>query len=486
VNIKKAEKIVKDLGRLVGPEKVIIDKDILKEDLVNYIGYVKNEVYKKLYLDPMPICVVKPDNEVEVSKVLSYLNENRINCVPKTGRSGCTAGGVPGDDVTVIVDGSGMNKIIKFDDENMQVTVQCGTPIEYLENFCNKKGYTTGHFPQSLPLAHIGGLIATRSIGQFSTLYGGIEDLVVGLKVVMPDGRKIRIKNVPRRAAGPDIRQLFIGSEGALAFITEATLKIFKFDVKNRWMNAYAVKDMDTGLKILQEIMTNGYKPAVARLHDDVEAKGDPHNKAVGYSRFVRPGESILLFIADGPEDITSVTGKAIDKFAKKAGARDVGKKPLELWLIHRNDSNKTLLDNEELRNDCVRDTIEVAANWTEIGQIYKNVCKRIADENFPGLVRFSGHSSHSYINGTNIYFMFAFKAEKDPKETRDKYFRFIGMIFEEVLSLGGTIAHHHGIGKHRVPWIKDEHGSAYILLKMIKDAMDPNKIMNKGTLFVE
>lgn len=479
MSILQVEKIVNDLSKLVGSEKVITDKDILKEDLIDNVGYRRYEIFKNQYVAPMPICVVKPDNENEVSKILSYLNENRINCVPKTGRSSSTGGGEPGDDMTVIIDGSGMNQIIKFDEENMLITVGCGTPIEYIENYCNKKGYTTGHIPQSFPVAQIGGLIATRSIGQFSTLYGGIEDLVIGLKAVLPNGEIIKIKNVPRRSAGPDIRHLIIGSEGALAFITEATLKIFKFDEKNRWMNAYAVKDMDTGLKILQEIMTNGYKPAVARLHDEIEASWD-------YSKFVKSDESILLFIVDGLEDIVEVTRKAIDNIARKAGARDVGSKPVEIWLNHRFDCNNTMLDNEDLRNDCCADTLEVAANWTEIGLLYKNVCNRIAEENFPGLVRFSGHSSHSYLNGTNIYFMFSFKGDNDIDKTREKYFRLIGLIIDETLRLGGSISHHHGIGKFRVPWIRDEHGSSYILLEKIKDAIDPNKIMNKGTLFAE
>ena len=477
MSTQENERIVKELGELISSEKVITDKDILREELMNHVGYRRYEIFKGQYVAPLPICVVKPDDEDEVSKVLSYLNENKINCIPKTGKSGSTGGGEPGDDKTVIIDGSGMNEIIKLDEENMLVTVKCGTPIEYLENYCNKKGYTTGHIPQSFPLAQIGGLIATRSIGQFSTLYGGIEDMVVGLKAVLPNGKKIEIRNVPRRASGPDIRHLFIGSEGALAFITEATLKIHKYNKNNRWINSYAVKDMDTGLKILQKIMTSGYKPAVARLHDETEAQWH-------FSKFVKPDESILFFLVEGPEDIVNVTVKAIENIAKEGGARSLGEKPVEIWLNLRFDCNETMFDNDDLRNDCSSDTLEVSANWSEIGQLYKNTLKRIEKEDIPGLVSFSGHSSHSYLTGTNIYFIFLFKCYDDIDKARETYFKLIGCIIDETLKLGGSMSHHHGIGKFRVPWIKDEHGSSYILLKMIKDVMDPNGIMNKGTLY--
>lgn len=472
---KNTQVIIRELQALIGKEKVITDSEILRRQSIDYVGYRNFERYHREYLAIVPICITKPDNVQDVSKILVYLNENKINCVPKTGYSGATGGAEAGDDVTVVIDGSNMNRIIKFDEQNMLVTVQCGTPLEYLEKYLNKKGYTTGHYPQSLPMAQMGGLVATRSIGQFSTLYGGIEDMVIGLEAVLPDGRIIRIKNVPRRSAGPDIRHLFIGSEGVLSYITEVSVKLFKYNPDSRWMQAYAVKDMETGLEILREIMINGYKPAVARLHDSGEA-------ATSYSQFVNEGESILLFIVDGPKEIADVTGAAIESISCKSDARPVGTKPLEQWLIHRNDLCDQMDDNNNLRNDVVAETCEVAANWTEIGQIYDNVMQRVMNE-IDDLVYITGHSSHSYINGTNIYFMYGYKALKDFDKNRDMYFKLLGIILEETLKLGGTIAHHHGIGKYRANWTKEEHNGAYCLLEMLKNAFDPKGIMNKGTL---
>ena len=131
----------------------------------------------------------------------------------------------------------------------MQATAQCGVPLQALEDEARKLGLTTGHSPQSKPVAHMGGLVATRSIGQFSTLYGGIEDMVVGLEAVFPGGDVARIKNVPRRAAGPDIRHVVIGNEGALCFITEVTVKLFPYLPENNTYLGWTLKSMKTGLR---------------------------------------------------------------------------------------------------------------------------------------------------------------------------------------------------------------------------------------------
>ena len=172
-----------------------------------------------------------------------------------------------------------MNEILSIDPINMQATAQCGVPLQVLEDRARELGLTTGHSPQSKPVAHMGGLVATRSIGQFSTLYGGIEDMVVGLEAVFPSGEVARIKNVPRRAAGPDIRHIVIGNEGALCFITEVTVKLFPYLPENNVYLGWTLKSMKTGFEVLREVMVAGYKPSVARLYD-------PEDGSIHFSHF--------------------------------------------------------------------------------------------------------------------------------------------------------------------------------------------------------
>ena len=214
------QEIIQGLQGIVAPDRVLSDEASVLEATKDYCGF---RVYQRAdgkNCAPRAACVVQVSSTQEASAVLGFLNENRIDVVPRTGGSSVTLGLEP-QEGGVILDGSRVNRVLDLNETNMTVTVECGTPLEYLEKYVNEKGYTTGHFPQSLPMASVGGLVATRSIGQFSTLYGGSEDLVVGLEAVLADGEVIRIKNVPRRSCGPDLRLLFIGNEGTLAFVTE-------------------------------------------------------------------------------------------------------------------------------------------------------------------------------------------------------------------------------------------------------------------------
>ena len=471
--------IIKGLQAIVPGDRVLSDEQSVLDAAKDYIGF---RVYQRAdgkNFAPRAACVVKVASAEEASEVLKFLNENSIDVVPRTGGSSVTMGVEP-QEGGVILDGSLMNKIIEVNERNMTVTVGCGTPLEYLENYLNERGYTAGHFPQSLPMASIGGLVATRSIGQFSTLYGGIEDLLVGLEAVLADGQIIRIKNVPRRSCGPDLRQIFIGSEGTLGFVTEATLKIFKYRPEERWMCAFGVKDMETGFNMIHDIVTDGYKPAVIRLHDAAEAL-----MILGLHDIGLPdGYAIMLFLCEGPKAIADVTGAAIERYAEKYECKNLGAKPVQSWLKTRNEVCSKMDDGQYYKMGAVADTCEISGNWDVISKIYDAVTTRLPEEN-DSLLYVGGHSSHSYMQGTNIYFTFGFM--EDGSETaQEDYMKVISVIMEEVLRYGGSIAHHHGSGKYRTKWMPQEHGSSYPIMYMLKDAMDPKHILNKGVLLVD
>lgn len=469
--------IVEGLVRILGEEKVITDEQVLKESSID--RYRKYEDICGVYTQPIPAAVVKIESTEEVSKVLKFANENIINVVPRTGHSATEGGLETAVENSIVVDGSGMNKIIKIDKYNMQVTCECGVSLEVVENILREEGYTTGHSPQSKPLAQMGGLVATRSIGQFSTLYGGIEDMVVGLEAVFPNGEIVRIKNVPRRAAGPDIRHVIIGNEGVLCYITEVTVKIFKYMPENNTFLGYTLENMKTGFEILREVMIEGYKPSVARLYD-------PEDGNYYFSHFA-DGKCVLVFMAEGPKAIADGTAKAIDEIARKYDeCKKVDSQLIKNWFDNLNwDPAKVAAERVEIaETQNLGFTTEVSGSWEIINDIYENAMERICNE-IPDITMIGGHSSHSYINGTNVYFMYYYNlVDIKPEEEITKYHDPIqNIIVEETLKAGGSMCHHHGVGKHRTHFIKQEHESAYSILETLKKAFDPKDIMNMGTI---
>ena len=476
------EQIVKGLKEIVGQNQVITDEQVLKEN--SHDRFRKLESIFGIYTNPLPAAVVKVQNANQLASLLKYLNANRINCVPRTGSSATEGGLETVIENSVVIDGSDMKKIVKIDTYNMQATAQCGVNLETLEEELRQQGYTTGHSPQSKPLAQMGGLVATRSIGQFSTLYGGIEDMVLGLEAVFPNGEITRIKSVPRRACGPDIRHIIIGSEGALCYITEVTVKIYKFEPQNNIYLGYAVNHMKEGFEILREVMINGYRPSVARLYDPED--GVQH----GFNQFAE-GKSLLIFMTEGASRLSKATAEAIEEITSRyPNCQKVDSKIIEKWFTHLNwGLEKVAKEREFIRKNLnMGFTTEVSGNWDVVYQIYENSLKRIREE-FPhakDLTMLGGHSSHSYQTGTNIYFVYDYNVvDCKPEEEIHKYHVPLNsIIVEETLKLGGSMVHHHGIGKHRTRWTKEEHGSAYYLLKGLKEVFDPHEIMNKGTIY--
>jgi alkyldihydroxyacetonephosphate synthase len=470
--------VVQHLTQMLSVEQVITDAEQLKRSSVDNFRKLQNIF--DVHTMTMPTAIVMVRSTDEVAKVLAFADEHGVNVVARTGGTATEGGLESGAEQSIIVDGSLLNQIVKIDAYNMQATVQCGVPLQALEDEVRKVGLTTGHSPQSKPIASMGGLVATRSIGQFSTLYGGIEDMVVGCEVVFPGGEVSRIKNVPRRAAGPDIRHIVIGNEGALCYITEVTVKLFPYMPENHIFMGWTLKDMKTGFEALREVMVAGYHPSVARLYDFED--GQLH-----FSHFAQPDDCILLFMAEGNAGITRATADGIHELvAKFPGLTPVDPAHIEEWF---NDlvwgPDKVTREDDRIRTTRnVNRTTEISADWSSINDIYEAVIPRIRAE-INGITLLGGHSSHSYINGTNMYFNYFYDLiDCEPEEENDKYYLpIISIICEETLRFGGSIVHHHGIGKARAPWVRAEYGSSFFMLETLKKAFDPNGIMNIGTI---
>jgi len=449
--------------------------------------YKKYAKARKVLDVPMPVAIVYPRTTEETARVLSLCNAHGINVIPRSGKTATEGGLENWKENTLVVDARDLNQIIKIDEYNMQATVQAGVILQGLENELNQLGLTTGHSPQSKPVAKYGGLVATRSIGQFSTLYGGIEDMVVGLECVFPDGHVSRIKNVPRRSGGPDIRHIVIGNEGSLCYITEVTVKIYRYFPQNHTFFGYLIKDVASGIKVLREVMVNGYRPSVARVYSEEDAQQHFYH--------FHKGKCVLLFMAEGNKGIVQATCAGIEEAVEKYKdgiIEQVDSHLIATWFKNLNWSQQDIDDEFQgmIDNDSHAGfTTEVSADWETIPTLYDNVIKRVRAE-FPrahDLTMLGGHSSHSYINGTNLYFVYNYAIHCAPEDEMRVYHHPIQrIIVEETLKLGGSMCHHHGIGKYRNEWTKAEHGSAYYMLEKLKEAFDPKGIMNFGTIFYQ
>lgn len=471
--------IVEGVTALLGADSV--DTDPRELELASVDRFKKYQAVHGIFSGPLPAVIVYPRTSSQVADVLAFADEHLINVVPRTGRTATEGGLETVVEDTIVLDGSRMDAIVEIDEQDMQVTVQCGVPLQRLEDELRARGLTTGHSPQSKPLAQYGGLVATRSIGQFSTYYGAIEDMVTGLEAVFPDGTVRRIKSVPRRAAGPDIRHVVIGNEGALCVITEITIKVFRYYPEHIRFFGYLTDDFDAGIDAVRDLVTAGYRPSVCRVYS-------PEDANQHFAHF-SAGRNVVVLSAEGPQYLAEATARAITERFAVDGFDRVDDALIERWFDGLNWGQDAIEAEKEamLRDAHLGYTTEVSIDWSGVGELYRAVMGRIRAE-FPrahDLTMLGAHSSHSYQTGTNLYFVYDYRIDCEPAEEIDLYHVPINaIVVEEALRLGGSMVHHHGIGKYRTPWTRQEHGTAYPLLEGLKRVFDPNGIMNAGTVF--
>jgi alkyldihydroxyacetonephosphate synthase len=473
------QSIVAAMTELLGSHAVETGDEQLKAASVD--RFRKYTAVHGIYDGPIPAAIVYPSRTADVAAILRFADQNLVNVVPRTGRTATEGGLETVVEDSLVVDGSRMNAILSIDPVDMMVTVQGGVGLQELEDILRARGLTTGHSPQSKPLAQLGGLVATRSIGQFSTLYGGIEDMVVGLEAVFPGGQVTRIKNVPRRAAGPDIRHIVIGSEGALCFITEVTVKLFRYLPENNRYFGFLLDDFGNGIDALRELITAGYRPSVCRVYSPEDARQH-------FADFYQ-GRSVVVFVAEGQKGIVEATAEAIEELFAGRPHQRVDSGLIQRWFENLN-WGQDQIDAERaamLEHAHLGYTTEVSVNWSQVNALFDAVMARIRAE-FPragDLTMLGAHSSHSYQTGTNLYFVYDYTINCSPREEIEVYHKPLNaIIVTEALRLGGSMVHHHGVGKYRTPWVGEEHGSAYYLLSTLKHAFDPHGVMNAGTIF--
>jgi len=415
----------------------------------------------------LPSAVARPNDAVQVAAVLEVCNAAGVPVTPVAGTSGVCGGIIPlfGG---ISLDLTGLNGIVDVDEVSLLVDVRAGTFGDTFEDALRwDHGLTSGHWPQSIALSTVGGWVACRGAGQYSTRYGKIEDMVVGLEVALADGRLIRTGGTaPRAATGPDLTQLFVGSEGTLGVITEAKLRVHPEAPAQR-RAAFGFPRFDDGLEACRRILRRGATPAVLRLYDHTES-----------ARSFQVDEvSALIVIDEGDPAIIDAVMHVVGEECGAAAALD-GDLPGQ-WLDHRNEVPPL---ESLVRAGIVADTVEIAGSWKALPRIYEAaVAALMAVE---GTIAASAHQSHSYTDGGCLYFTFAGRPPgTGPAGSEAYYRRAFDAVMAATTEAGGAVSHHHGIGLNRARYMRDYLGPAFALLATTKQALDPRGILNPGKL---
>lgn len=411
-----------------------------------------------------PDAIVKPQTVDEVSAVLRWASETRTPVTP-WGLGSAVTGACLTEHGGVTIDISAMDATIAIDETNLMVTAQAGKRGDILEAELNAKGYTLNHSPQSLNRSTVGGWVATRATGQFSSRYGGIEDLVVSLEAVLPDGTIIETKKTPRAAIGLDTKELFLGSEGTFGIVTQVTAKIFPI-AQDRIFEAVAFTTVEAGIEVLRHITRDGLKPFLVRYYDEDEARHAM--KDISF-------DSCVLFLGFEGAGARAEYDAALEICARYQGQK-LGPKPVEAWMDRRYDFSA--IENVLAGPGGVAETIEIVDFWDSIEGTYHELKKALA----PLAHEVLGHFSHVYAQGTSLYMILVGSAEDAP--AAERRLREIWDVSMRIcLKRGAAVSHHHGVGLARLPYIAEDLASAYGLNSMVKQAIDPHNIMNRGKL---
>ncbi len=408
--------------------------------------------------------VARPASTGEVAAVLAACNDARVPVTPAGGRSGVLGASIPvfGG---VLLDLTALQGIVSVDAVAGIVEVLPGTFGPELEDeLRTAHGLTVGHFPQSFDIATVGGWVACRGAGQYSTRYGKIEDMVVGLEVVLADGSIVRTGGFPAGAQGPDLTQLFVGSEGTLGVVSRVWLKAHPVPPSEQ-RAAYAFASFEDGLEACRRILRRGATPAVLRLYDAPESQRGQGGD----------GEyCVLLVLDEGDETLVAATMAVVDD--ECAAATPLPRELVERWMHHRNDTSAL---QALTRKGFVVDTLEIAAPWSALPAIFDGV--RAAMMAVPHARAATCHLSHSYLDGACLYFTFA--ATPPPGEIDATYVALWDAGQRAVLANGGNLSHHHGVGLNRARFVPQALGSALPVLQSLKQALDPHGILNPGKL---
>lgn len=428
-----------------------------------------------------PDAILLPGDDEAVAAILRYCSEHRIAVVPFGGGTSVVGGLDPhrGEFSAVVsLDLRRFDRLISLDEVSGQAVLGAGVTGPQAEKLLGAHGFSLGHFPQSFEYATIGGFAATRSSGQDSAGYGRFDDMVRGLRVVTPVGT-LNLGRAPESAAGPDLRQLIVGSEGVFGVITEVRLRVHRVPDAVRY-EAWSFPDFGTGAAALRAVAQAGAGPTVIRLSDEAETGINlATTESIGENTIT--GGCLAITVFEGSKDHVESRQAETSALLAAHGGTSLGEAPARAW--ERGRFGAPYLRDSLLSAGALCETLETATDWSNIAALKAAVTQALTDAlaatGTPALVMC--HISHVYPVGASLYFTVVAGQRGNPVE---QWLNAKRAASDAIMATGGTISHHHAVGTDHRPWMRDEVGELGVqVLRAVKATLDPAGILNPGKL---
>jgi alkyldihydroxyacetonephosphate synthase len=440
-----------------------------------------------------PDAVVHPGSHAELRAVLEACGACSLAVVPFGGGTSVVGGVAPlrgSHHAVIALDTGRLGGLLDLDAESATATAGAGMRAPALERELAARGYTLGHYPQSYEYVSLGGCAATRSAGQSSTGFGAIDKMVLGMRLAAPAG-EIALPPLPASAAGPGLRQLLVGSEGALGVISEVSLRVRRAPERHAYEGVF-FESFAAGREAFRTLAREHALPDVARLSDEGETQmslalaGDGGLKGRVGRRYLQArgflGGCIAIVGFDGGAHEVDARRRRTLHLLRRSGGLAAGSSPGRAWREGR--FAAPYLRDELLTLGVMVETLETAAQWSRLEGLYRGVREAIAsalaDQGTPGLVMC--HVSHVYETGASLYFTFLARQREGAEIEQWQLAK--RAASDAIAANGGTITHHHAVGRDHAPWMEQEIGAGGLeLLRAAKDELDPAGIMNPGKL---
>ena len=455
-----------ELEDAVGAENVSIRRSDKVAHCIDYFWLARLWADRGLE-PPMPDFIVSPGSTEEVSKVLVIANYYKIPVFPWGGGAG-SQGGALAVCGGIMLDMKRMDKVLEIDEQSRTITAQCGIVFQQLEWAANERGYSLMHYTSSLTCSTVGGFLAHNGIGVLSTKYGKIDDQCLNVEMVIPNGQVLRSAPVPKHSSGPDLKHIFIGSEGTLGVMTKATFKLFEMPEVRRF-HAYLFQDIASGIAAARDMLQK-FKPSIIRLYDEAETVSII-KKILG----VEKQGAFMNLALEGEDEVVAIEERKMREICAKYHAMDLGSDYGEKWWDSR---IKFFYPDYALDFPKMFGTMDTVATYKDIEKVYWAM-KHAVEDHFEG-VRFIAHFSHWYEWGCMCYDRFIMdQPPKDPEEALRLHNQIWNAGVRAAIANGGAVNDHHGVGMKLGRLMKEQYGPGMVVFEGLKKALDPNGIMN-------